>query len=126
MIKSKPLRTPDEMFGSKDLFVLCERIITSGALGRSKNYRALLQYLVQCSIEGKSPKELEITIDVLGKNNDFDVSVDSTVRVYMHQLRKKVDVYFEKYGTEEHYRIIVLKGSYTLSVIPSIKKAENS
>ena len=69
---------------------------------------------------------MEITIDVLGKNNDFDVSVDSTVRVYMHQLRKKVDVYFEKYGTEEHYRIIVLKGSYTLSVIPSIKKAENS
>lgn len=126
MIKSKPLRTPDEMFGSKDLFALCERIITSGALGRSKNYRALLQYLVQCSIEGKSPKELEIAIDVLGRNNDFDVSVDSTVRVYVHQLRKKLDAYFEKYGTEEHYRIIVPKGSYTLSVIPSIKKAKNS
>ena len=125
MIKSKPLRTPDEIFGSEDLFALSERIITSGALGRSKNYRALLQYLVQCSIEGKSPKELEIAIDVLGRNNDFDVSVDSTVRVYVHQLRKKLDAYFEKYGTEEHYRIIVPKGSYTLSVIPSIKKIEN-
>ena len=126
MIKSKPLRTPDEIFGSEDLFALSERIITSGALGRSKNYRALLQYLVQCSIEGKSPKELEIAIDVLGRNNDFDVSVDSTVRVYVHQLRKKLDAYSEKYGTEEHYRIIVPKGNYTLSVIPSIKKAENS
>ena len=125
MIKSKPLRTPDEIFGSEDLFALSERIITSGALGRSKNYRALLQYLVQCSIEGKSPKELEIAIDVLGRNNDFDVSVDSTVRVYVHQLRKKLDAYFEKQGAEEDYRIVVPKGSYTLSVIPSIKKIEN-
>lgn len=125
MIKSKPLRTPDEIFGSEDLFALSERIITSGALGRSKNYRALLQYLVQCSIEGKPPKELEIAIDVLGRNNDFDVSVDSTVRVYVHQLRKKLDAYFEKQGAEEDYRIVVPKGSYTLSVIPSIKKIEN-
>ncbi|MGE4630161.1 MAG: helix-turn-helix domain-containing protein [Pseudohongiellaceae bacterium] len=111
MIKSKPLRTPGEIFGSEDLFALSERIITSGALGRSKNYRALLQYLVQCSIEGKSPKELEIAIDVLGRNNDFDVSVDSTVRVYVHQLRKKLDAYFEKQGAEEDYRIVVPKGS---------------
>ena len=125
MIKSKPLRTPGEIFGSEDLFALSERIITSGALGRSKNYRALLQYLVQCSIEGKPPKELEIAIDVLGRNNDFDVSVDSTVRVYVHQLRKKLDAYFEKQGAEEDYRIVVPKGSYTLSVIPSIKKIEN-
>ena len=125
MIKSKPLRTPDEIFGSEDLFALSERIITSGALGRSKNYRALLQYLVQCSIEGKPPKELEIAIDVLGRNNDFDVSADSTVRVYVHQLRKKLDAYFEKQGAEEDYRIVVPKGSYTLSVIPSIKKIEN-
>ncbi len=125
MIQSKPLRTPDEIFGSEDLFALSERIITSGALGRSKNYRALLQYLVQCSIEGKPPKELEIAIDVLGRNNDFDVSVDSTVRVYVHQLRKKLDAYFEKQGAEEDYRIVVPKGSYTLSVIPSIKKIEN-
>ena len=125
MIKSKPLRTPDEIFGSEDLFALSERIIASSALGRSKNYRALLQYLVQCSIEGKPPKELEIAIDVLGRNNDFDVSVDSTVRVYVHQLRKKLDAYFEKQGAEEDYRIVVPKGSYTLSVIPSIKKIEN-
>jgi len=125
VIKSKPLRTSNEAFGSKDLFALCERIITSGALGRSRNYRALLQYLVQCSIEGKSPKELEIAIDVLGRNNDFDVSVDSTVRVYVHQLRKKLDAYFEKYGPEENYRIVVPKGTYSLSVMPSIKKIEN-
>jgi hypothetical protein len=126
VIKSKPLRTSNEAFGNKDLFALCERIITSGALGRSRNYRALLQYLVQCSIEGKSPKELEIAIDVLGRNNDFDVSVDSAVRVYVHQLRKKLDAYFEKYGVEENYRIVVPKGSYSLSVIPSIKQIENS
>jgi len=48
------------------------------------------------------------------------------VRVYVHQLRKKLDAYFEKYGVEENYRIVVPKGSYSLSVIPSIKQIENS
>ena len=56
----QPLLGIDEAFSAKELLALCQRIMESGVLGRSKNYSALLEYLVQCSLSGKSPKEIEI------------------------------------------------------------------
>lgn len=93
---------------------LASRIIDSGVLGRSRHYRALLEYLVQCSIEGKSPKEIDLALDVLGKGEDFDVSADSTVRVYVHQLRKKLDAYYEQFEQNATQRIVIPKGQYTV------------
>ena len=122
-IEPKSLRAVNEVFNAEELNALCQRIVSSGVLGRSKNYSALLNYLVQCSIEGKSPKEIEIALDVLGRGDDFDVSTDSTVRVYVHQLRKKLDSYYESYETDAEYRIVIPKGSYTVSVTPIAKPA---
>lgn len=86
-----------EVLGTDELLALSHRIIDSGILGRSKHYPALLQYLVQSSLSGKSPKEIELAIDVLKRDNDFDVSNDSSVRVYIYQLRKKLDSYYERF-----------------------------
>ena len=115
---SQTLRAAHDVFGADDLTALCQRIVSSGVLGRSKHYTALLKYLVQCSIEGKSPKEIELAIDVLGRDENFDVSTDSTVRVYVHQLRKKLDAYYENHEQDAGYRIVIPKGIYTLSVAP--------
>ena len=117
----QPLRATDDVFSADDLNALCRRIIGSGMLGRSKNYAAMLSYLVQCSIAGNTPKELELAIDVLGRGDDFDVSVDSAVRVYMHQLRKKLDSYYEIHEQDAQYRIVIPKGSYTLAAAPLSK-----
>ena len=84
------MRSINEVFSNTELLALCKRIIASGILGRSKHYSALLEYLIQCSLGGKYPKEIELAIEVLGRGEDFDVSADSTVRVYVHQLRKKL------------------------------------
>ena len=120
-IEPKSLRAVNEVFNAEDMDALCQRIIASGVLGRSKNYSALLNYLVQCSIDGKSPKEIEIALDVLGRGDDFDVSADSTVRVYVHQLRKKLGGYYKNYDTDAEYRIVIPKGSYTVAVAPIAK-----
>jgi len=82
------LRPPHEVFTPEELRNLASRMQASGELGRSKVYIALLDYLIKCSASDKSPKEFEIAFDALGKGPDFDVSKDSTVRVYVHQLRK--------------------------------------
>lgn len=116
--RSQVLRGTSEVFRPEELRALCERIIGSGVLGRSRNYSALLKYLVQCSIEGKSPKEIELAIKVLGRGDDFDVSADSTVRVYIHQLRKKLDSFYEAHELDAAYRIVIPKGSYTIAATP--------
>lgn len=94
---------------------LAKQIAASGVLGRSKKYAALLDFLVECSIESKSPKEIELAISVLGKNESFDVSSDASVRVYVHQLRKKLDSYYRDFDKTAAYRIIIPKGQYTVA-----------
>tara|TARA_Y100000385_G_scaffold52825_1_gene50060 strand:- start:3534 stop:4853 length:1320 start_codon:yes stop_codon:yes gene_type:complete len=115
-----------EVLRTEELLALCHRIIDSGILGRSKHYSALLQYLVQCSLSGKSPKEVELAIDVLKRDSDFDVSNDSTVRVYVYQLRKKLDSYYESFEHDASYRIVIPKGKYTIALqqkkLPSVDR----
>jgi hypothetical protein len=122
MSKSSPQqdqqRTAAEIFSEAELRQLLQRIITSGELGRSLHYRHLLEYLVQCSIEGRSPKEIDLAIEGLGRAADFDVAADSSVRVYVHQLRKKLDSYYRSHEEAAAYRIVIPKGQYRIAAEP--------
>lgn len=95
-----------------------ERIIASGVLGRSRTYTKLLEYLVACSLEGRSPKELEIAVEVFGRGGDFDPSQDSLVRVYMHNLRQKLEQYGSRQPAESGYRLVIPRGEYRLTAEP--------
>ncbi len=111
------LQAPSQVFTPAEIQELVDRIISSGALGRSKIYGNLLQYLLAASVTGKSPKEVEIALDVLGRNADFDVTRDSVVRVYVHQLRKRLDDYYNKHEPHAEHRIVVPKGEYTIAAM---------
>lgn len=102
---------------AEGLRAVAQRMIDSGALGRSKVYASLLTYLVGCAEKGENPKEIEIAIEVLGRDADFDVSKDSAVRVYIHQLRKKLDNYYKKYEPDAPYRLSIPRGQYTVEAI---------
>jgi len=108
---------------AEELLALQKRIVDSGVLGRSRHYAKLLIYLVHCAIENRSPKEIELAIDALGRKQDFDASSDSTVRVYVHQLRKKLDTYYAQHEKGASHRIVIPKGKYTLAAIPCIQPA---
>ena len=112
--KFQPLVDINEAFSSEELLALCSRIISSGVLGRSKHYAALLEYLVKCSLVGKTPKEIELAVDVLNQGEDFDSSADSRVRVYIHQLRKKLDSYYQSFEPDALLRVVIPKGQYTI------------
>jgi hypothetical protein len=108
------------------LRTLSEKVILSGCLGRSPVYKNLFKYLIEKSIAGYFPKEIEIAIEVLGRNSDFDVTRDSVVRVYVHKLRKKLQDYYSGPGIEDPYQLSVAKGQYTITTIPrSMAIAQN-
>lgn len=115
---------------SSEISEITARIIDSGVLGRSRHYQALLEYLVQSSIAGKTPKEIDLALDVLGKGDGFDVSADSTVRVYVHQLRKKLDVYYDQIEPAASRRIVIPKGQYKVVLVdrftPDVNMWESS
>jgi hypothetical protein len=104
-----------------------ERIVRSGALGRSRSYGRLLEFLVACSSEGRTPKELEIAMEVFGKDADFDPSQDSMVRVYAHNLRQKLDQYYATEGRADTGRLALARGEYRISLVaPDASPAEEA
>jgi hypothetical protein len=113
-----------ESISPEELRALCERIVKSGELGRSKTYAAILEYLGTCAISGTNPKEVAIAMDVLGREADFDVGKDSIVRVHVYHLRNKLSAYYARAGTGEKWRIDIPKGQYMLVATPNEPPAE--
>lgn len=98
-------------------------ITASGVLGRSRSYRRLLEFLVECAAEGRTPKELEIATEVFGKGADFDPAQDSMVRVYVHHLRQKIQQYYREAGRDEPEQLSIPKGEYRVLLASAAEPA---
>jgi hypothetical protein len=94
-----------------------ERIRESGILGKSVVLRRLFEFLIDCAAGGRIPKEIDIAVEVLGREA-FDVTQDASVRVYVHKLRGRLNEYYEGSGATLATRIVVVKGQYRLAVEP--------
>jgi len=93
------------------------RIVSSGVLGRSRFYSALLQYLVAAAERDHAPKEIEIAAEVFKRGNGFDPSQDSMVRVYAHNLRQKLQQYYATDGSDEPRQLTIPKGEYRIALV---------
>jgi hypothetical protein len=104
------------MLETDQLQAHAERIRASGVLGRSRLIRRLFDFLLDCSLTGKAPKEIEVAIDVFDKDARFDVSQDAVVRVYVHKLRRKLEEFYSGTGRTEGTRLVIPKGAYRFAI----------
>src|SRR5688572_7773319 len=102
------------------------KIVQSGALGRSRSYARLLEFLIACAVNNRTPKELEIAMEVFGRGADFDPSQDSMVRVYAHNLRQKLEHFYATSGRNEPRQLQLARGEYRLSLAAGETVAEPS
>jgi hypothetical protein len=100
------------MADPEHLSAQAERIRASGVLGRSPLMQRLFDFLLDRSLSGKAPKEIEVAVDAFGKGPDFDVSQDAMVRVYVHKLRRKLEEFYAGPGAGEAVRLSIPKGEY--------------
>ncbi len=101
---------------TEQLLTLKQRIIDSGVLGRSRHYTRLFTFLIDCTVAGRSPREIDLAVEGLGRGEDYDVGSDSSVRVYIHQLRKKLDLYYKQHEPDATSRIVIPKGQYRIAI----------
>ena len=94
------------------------RMQASGVFARSERLRGLFDYLLECTLRGRTPKEIDIAIEALGRGPTFDVTQDAMVRVYVHKLRRLLDDYYAGAGSNQRTRIIIAKGEYRLALEP--------
>ena len=94
-----------------------EKVAASAVLHGSESLCKLLRYLAHHAIEhpGTPVKEYQIATEEFGRPPDFDPAVDSMVRVQAGRLRSKLAEYYAGEGAEDHVRIELPKGTYTLA-----------
>lgn len=98
-----------------DLLRRCiDRIIESGALGRSHTYTKLLSYLADRAARGDVPKEFDISVDVFGKSTSSGDTADAQTRVHVYKLRARLDAYYAGAGKTDPFRLEIPKGTYQL------------
>jgi hypothetical protein len=92
-------------------------ILESPEFKDSQRYRELLQYLVEESVAGRSPKETTIGIQIFGKDASFNSKEDATVRVYINNLRKKLEHYYLTAGKSASHRLVIPVGHYKVDFV---------
>lgn len=97
-------------------------ILQSPEFRDSKRYQDLLQYLVKETLANKVPKEITVGIHFFGKDTSFDPKEDPTVRVYINNLRKKLDHYYLTCEKPFQYKLDIPKGHYEVEFSQVIPK----
>ncbi len=104
------------MLDKEQKLQILEKIIASPEFRESKRYQDLLLYLFECTEQGQVPKEITLATQFFGRSGDFDPKEDTSVRVHINSLRKKLEHY---YFTSEHqpYQLIIPKGRYQVDFV---------
>ncbi|MDA4847018.1 hypothetical protein [Hoeflea poritis] len=91
-----------------------ERVLASSQFSETTRLARFLDYVVRQALDGNAEglKGYAIGLDVFDKDEDFDPSIDTIVRVQAGKLRSRLDLFYAGEGRDDPLRIVIPKGSY--------------
>jgi hypothetical protein len=91
-----------------------ERVLTSSLFRNSKRYPAMLRYVVERTLDGKTRdlKERTVAVEVFGRALEYDPSTDPVVRISAAEVRRRLAQYYQEPAHAEEIRIDLPVGSY--------------
>jgi TolB-like protein len=89
-----------------------ERILSSKTFATARRSQMLLRYVVERTLANSAPKEYEIAVGVLGRDDRYDPEIDATVRVEASRLRGRLREYYDTVGETDPILIEIPKGRY--------------
>lgn len=89
-------------------------ILASPHFCNSKRYPALLRYVVENTLAGKSEllKERTIGVEVFDRPPTYDTGTDTVVRYTAGEVRKRLLLYYSEHGRNSSIHISLPAGSY--------------
>jgi hypothetical protein len=89
-------------------------ILASHHFSSSKRYPAMLKYIVENTLAGKSDhlKERTIGVEVFDRPPTYDTNSDTVVRYTAGEVRKRLLLYYSESGRNSTIRISLPAGSY--------------
>lgn len=99
-----------------------QAVRTNGALGKSAQIGRLFDFLVEQSLAGRTPKEIEVAQEVFDLSTSEQIGHDATVRMMIHRLRKKLE---DLPANDRGERLVLPRGEYRLHLMaPAQASAE--
>lgn len=91
-----------------------ERVLASRTFHRSDQLKALLKYLCERHLSGKSESldEYTVAVEALGRPRDYSTVEDGSVRNRVHSLRQRLEEYYLSENPRDPIRIVLPKGTY--------------
>ncbi len=91
-----------------------KEVLASPHFSNSKRYPALLQYIVENTLAGRSDllKERTLGVEVFDRAPTYDTNADTVVRYTAGEVRKRLSLYYHERGGRPTIRISLPAGSY--------------
>ena len=91
-----------------------QEVVASSHFCNSKRYPALLQYIVENTLAGKSDllKERSLGVDVFDRPPTYDTNTDTVVRYTAGEVRKRLLLYYSEHPKHSGVRLSLPAGSY--------------
>jgi Malectin domain len=106
-----------------------QAVLSSPLFQRAPKLSKILAYICEKYFSGKGAnlKEYSIAVDALGRAPGFDPQADAIVRVDLHLLRKRLELYYAGEGKSRRLRILLPLGHYVPEfVLNNARGADNA
>jgi hypothetical protein len=104
-----------------------EEVLASPHFSNSKRYPALLQYIVEKTLEGESDflKERTLGVEVFDRAPSYDTNADTVVRYTAGEVRKRLSLYYYELDRKPVVQISLPAGSYVPEFIHADEEIEH-
>ena len=106
---------PEHLLTTEEKQRAVETVLKSQTFARADQLKKFLRYVCEMEQSGRSEEitEYSIATDALGRPRSYSPAADSGVRGRAHDLRQKLEQYYEVENPAAKVRIGLRKGSYT-------------
>jgi hypothetical protein len=103
-----------------------QEVLASPHFCNSKRYPALLQYIVENTLAGRSEllKERTIGVEVFDRPASYDTNADTVVRYTAGEVRKRLSLYYHELGRKPAVQISLPAGSYVPEFLRAVEDSE--
>jgi hypothetical protein len=103
-----------EAIDSADVSQTLEKVLSSKYFVHAHKKRQFLNVVCDFYLNGRAHElnEYVLAYDVFGRDNTYNPSADPIVRVVAHEIRKKLESYYQNEGAGDEIRMELPAGSY--------------
>ncbi|HVF89013.1 MAG TPA: hypothetical protein VNH22_03025 [Blastocatellia bacterium] len=113
-MKTDMVKEPPSAPDAEDVRQALDRILCSKYFVNAHKKKKFLQRICDFYLEGRAHElnEYILGYDVFGRDKSYNPSHDPIVRVFAHEIRKKLEIYYINEGAADPIRLEIPAGNY--------------